>query len=192
MASVGHHLEHVLLDQRPHVVGQRLEQAGVAPRLGAQLNGRDRLEEPDRELRRKWHRRRDRKRRQPRQPPQQPHTGEHRHRLFGPDDRHRDDRHARTQRRRDPAAAGERTQPVSLRERLRAALAPLGERKHELLFVEQQPVNVRRMAADRADLRQQHPDAGDAGVRALGGELDRTRARVLLGDRLRDHRAVGW
>ena len=114
---------------------------------------------------------------------------ERRHRLLRADDRDRDDRHAarasppRRSRRGRSAAACSGPCRAS-----RSPLRALGEDEHELLLVVQQAVDVGRMGGHAADLRDEHAEERIALEEVLDGEVQRARARVLLLDRLGDHR----
>src|SRR5262249_22336616 len=90
----------------------------------------------------------------------------------------------------DEAAAAEAPQPVALVVELLGPLAAFGEDEHELALVVEQPVNVRGMRRDAADLRDQHREPGIALEEVLDGDVERARVRGLLLDRLRDHRRV--
>ena len=117
--------------------------------------------------------------------------GEDRRRLLGADDAHRHELRLGPHRRLDEAAAPEAPQAVAVLEELLGALAPLGEDEHELALVVEQPVHVRRVRGDAADLRDQHREARIALEEVLDGDVQRPRVRVLLADRLADHRGVG-
>ena len=180
----------------------RLHQRLVVDRVGAaELDRVDRLEEADLELRRQvaehperpepGEGRRDREVDQPGEPPQDVDLGEDGHRLLGADDADRDELRLGAHRRLDEAAAAEAPQPVAVLVELLGSLAALGKDEHQLALVEEQPVDVRRVRGDAADLRDQHREARVALEEVLDGEVERPRRRVLLADRLRDHRRVG-
>ena len=117
------------------------------------------------------------------------HLAEDRRRLLGPDDAGRDDLRLGAHRRLDEAAAAEAPQPVAVAVELLGALAALGEDEHQLALVVEQPVDVRRVRGDAADLRDQHREARVALEEVLDRQVERPRVRVLLADRLGDHRA---
>ncbi len=91
----------------------------------------------------------------------------------------------------DEAAAAEAPQPVAVLVELLGPLAALREDEHELLLVEEQPVDVGGMGGDAADLRDQHREAGIALEEVFDGDVERSRRRMLFADRPRDHRRVG-
>ncbi len=160
----------------------------------------DRLEEADPELRGQVHqaggrpevRERvvDREVDQPREALEQRHVGEDRHRLLGADHRGRHDRHAGAHRGAHEAAAAEAAQPVALPEQLAAALLALGEHEHEPALVAEQALRVRGVGAHEPDLVREHADARVALEPVLAEHVERPRARVLVADRLHDHRGV--
>ena len=117
--------------------------------------------------------------------------GEHRRRLLGPHHAHRHDRHARLHGRLHEAAAAEAAQAIAVLVQLLGALAALGEHQHQLLLVVQQAVHVGGVGGHRADLGQQHREARVALEEVLDRDVQRPRVRVLLADRLADHRRVG-
>ena len=88
--------------------------------------------------------------------------GEDRRRLLGADDAGGNELGLRPHRRLDEAAAAEAPQPVAVLVQLLGPLAALGEDEHELALVVEQPVHVRRMGGDAADLRDQHREARDS------------------------------
>ena len=136
-------------------------------------------------------RRRDREVQEPGQLLQRAELGEHRHRLLRPDHRDRHDRDLRAHRRLDEAAAPEAPQPVAVLVELLGPLAALGEHEHELALVVEQALDVGRVGRDAADLRHQHREQRVALEEVLDGQVHGPRARVLLLDRLEDHRRVG-
>ena len=163
----------VLLDPGPDLLGDRLHQRLVVHGLGpAELDRVDRLEEADLELRRQvaehperpepGERRGEREVDQPGQLLQRRDLGEDRRRLLGPDDAHRHELRLGAHRRLDEAAAAEAPQPVAVLVELLGPLAALGEDEHELALVVEQPVDVRRVRGDAADLRDQHREARDS------------------------------
>ena len=87
-------------------------------------------------------------------------------------------------------AAPEAPQPVAVPVELLGALAALREDQHELALVVEQAMDVRRMRGDPADLRDQHREARKALEEVLDGQVQRPWVRVLLADRLGDHRGV--
>ena len=98
---------------------------------------------------------------------------EDRHRLLGADDADGTICASRPHRRLDEAAAAEAPQPVAVLVELLGALAALREDEHELLLVVEQPVDVRRMGGDAADLRDQHREPGIALEEVLDREVQR-------------------
>ena len=190
----------VLLDQRPDLLRERLDQRLVLGRLGpTELDGVDRLEEPDLELGRQVAEHperpqpreggRDREVDEPGQLPQDVDVAEDGRRLLGADDAGRDDLRLGAHRRLDEAPAAEAPQAIAVAVELLGALAALGEDQHELALVVEQPMDVRRMRGDAADLRDQHREPRVALEEVLDGEVERPRVGVLLADRLGDHRA---
>ena len=119
------------------------------------------------------------------------HVGEDRHRVLGADDGDRDDRHAGSHRRAHEAAAAEPAQLVALPVELARALLALGEHERQLALVVQQALRVRRVRGHDADLVRQRPDPRVALEPVLGEHVERARRRVLVADRLHDHRSVG-
>ena len=122
---------------------------------------------------------------------EQRHLGERRHRLLGADHGDRDDRDAGAHRGLHEAAAAEAAQPVAVLVELLGRLRALGEDEHELLLVVEQAVHVGRMRGDAADLGDEHAEEREALEEVLDGQVQLARARVLLLDRLGDHRRVG-
>ena len=170
-------------------------------RLGpTELDRVDRLEEAELELRRQvaehpqrpepGEGRGEREVDQPGEPLQRRDVGEDRGRLLGADDADRHQLRLGAHRRLDEPAAAEAAQPVAVLVELLGPLAALGEDEHQLALVEEQPVDVRRVRGDPADLRDQHREPGIALEEVLDRDVERARARVLLADRLRDHRRV--
>ena len=96
----------------------------------------------------------------------------------------------RPHRRLDESAAAEPLHPVAVLDQLLGPLAALREDEHELALVVEEPVHVRRMSGDAADLRQQRREAGVALEEVLDGHVERPRVRVLVADRLADDRRV--
>jgi hypothetical protein len=88
-------------------------------------------------------------------------------------------------------AASTNPPPVAVLVELLRSLAPLGEHEHELLLVVEEAVHVRRVCRHGTDLGQQHRKEGVALEEVLDGDVHLPRARVLLLDRLGDHRRVG-
>jgi hypothetical protein len=117
-------------------------------------------------------------------------VGEDRRRLLCPDHADRDQLRLRAHRRGDEAAAAEAAQLVAFAEDLLGALAALGEDQDELLLVEEEPLHVRRVGGDAADLRDQHREQRIPLEEVLDGDVELARARVLVLDRLRDHRRI--
>jgi hypothetical protein len=117
--------------------------------------------------------------------------GEDRHGVLGADDRDRHDRHAGAHGGPDEPPAAEATELVALPVELARALLPLGEHERELAFVVQQPLRVRRVGGDHADLVGQRADPGVPLEPVLGEHVDRARGGVLVPDGLHDHRRVG-
>ena len=95
---------------------------------------------------------RDREVQEAGEPLQRRDVGEDRRGLLGADDGDGHDRRPRAHRRLDEAAAAEAPQPVAVLVELLGALAALGEDEHELLLVEQQPVDVGRDGRPRAPI----------------------------------------
>ena len=167
------HLVQVLLDPGADLLRDGLHQRLVVDGVGAaELDRVDRLEEADLELRRQvaehpqrpepGEGRRDREVDQPGEPLQRRDLGEDRRRLLGPDDADRHQLRLGAHRRLDEAAAAEAPQPVAVLVELLGPLAALGEDEHELALVVEQPVDVRRVGGDAADLRDQHREARDS------------------------------
>ena len=166
--------------------------------VGVVAVGRDGLAELDEPLARQRHRterpeqrerRGDREVRQPQRAGQRPDVAQQRVDLLGPDDRHRDDRLAGPDGRRDEAAAAEALQLVPLAERLADALEALGEHRHQLAGGEQ-PLGV-GVAGQRV--------AGPAGDRPEDGGLeheigsqvaDHPARRVVVGDAGGEHHRI--
>ena len=181
-------------------MGDGLDEALVLPRRVAQVVGADRVQEADQELRRQEAEhpeqaavregRRQRDVQQPGELLQEREVGEDRRGLLGADDGDGDDRRPRAHRGLDEAAAPEAAQPVAVLVELLGALAPLGKDEDELALVVEQAVHVGRVRGDAADLGQQHREARIALEEVLDGQVERPRARVLLLDRLGDHRRV--
>ena len=179
---------------------ERLHERQVVGILGPVARQVDRLEEADLELRRQVHQRRgepelrervvDREVDEPGQPLQQRHVGEDRHRLLGADHRDRHDRHAGAHRGPHEAAAPEAAQPVALPVELARALLALREHEHEPALVAQQALGVGRVGRHQPDLVGQHAHARIALEPVLAEHVHRPRARVLVADRLHDHRRV--
>ena len=136
-------------------------------------------------------RRRDREVQEPGQPLEHADLREHRHRLLRADERDRDDRDLGAHRGLDEAAAPEAPQPVAVRVELLRPLAALGEHEHELALVVEQALDVGRVGGHAADLRHEHREQRVALEEVLDGQVHRPRARMLLLDRLEDHRRVG-
>ena len=160
----------------------------------------DRLEEADPELRGQVHEAGgrpevregvvDREVDEPGQALEQRHVREDRHGLLGADHGGRHDRHAGAHRRAHEAAAAEAAQLVALPEQLAAALLSLGEHEHEPALVAEQALRVRRVRAHKPDLVREHADARIALEPVLAEHVQRPRTRVLVADRLHDHRRV--
>ena len=173
-----------------------LSSAASAP---AELDGVDRLQEADPELRRQvaehpqrpepGEGRRDREVDEPGEPPQDVDLAEDRRRLLGADDAGRDELRLGAHRRLDEAAAAEAAQPVAVAVELLGPLAALREDEHELALVVEQAMDVRRVRGDAADLRDQHREARIALEEVLDRQVEGPRVRVLLANRLGDHRA---
>ena len=87
----------------------------------------------------------------------------------------------------DERCAVEAPQPVALLQRLARARRPFREHQHQLLLVEQQPVDVGGVRDHAAELREQHPEAGNTAEMLLGRQMHGPPARMLLLDRLRNH-----
>ena len=170
-----------------------------AASLSAQLGHVDRLEEADLELGREVAHhperpepregRRDREVDEPRQLLEERHLGEGGHGLLGADDAERHELRLGAHRGLDEAAAAEAAQAVAVLVELLGALAALGEDQDELLLVVEEAMDVRGVRGDAADLRHQHREARIALEEVLDREVERPRARMLLLDRLGDHRA---
>ena len=111
-------------------------------------------------------------------------------RLLGADHAHRHDRRASAHSGLDEAAAAEATQLVAVLVELLRALATLGEDEHELALVGQQSLDVGGVGGHPAELRDQHREARVALEEVLDGEVERSRVRVLLADRLGDDRSI--
>ena len=194
LAARQHRVE-LLLDPAADLLGDRLHEARVLPRLLAPLVGRDRLQEADVELRRQvrgpGRQRRDRDVDQAGELLERVEVAEDRHRLLGADDRDGHDRRPGPHRRLDEAAAAEAAQAVAVLVELLGALAALGEDEHELFLVVEQPVDVRGVRGDAAELGHEHREPRIALEEVLDGQVQRARARVLGLDRLGDHRRVG-
>src|SRR3954470_17703087 len=164
-AALAQHVEQVLLDARADLVGDRLDEALVLPRLvtGAEVVGGHGRQEADLELRRQVarhaeqaevrERRRQRDVEQAGQPLQGRQLGEDRRGLLGPHDRDGDQRRAGAHRSLDEAAAPEAAQLVAVLVELLGTLAALGEDEHELALVVEQPVHVGVVRRDATDLR---------------------------------------
>src|SRR5829696_445091 len=90
------------------------------------------------------------------------------------------------------SSAPEAAQPVAVLVELLGRLPALGEDEDELLLVVEQAVHVGRVRRHATDLRQERAEAGVALEEVLDGDVYRPRVRVLLADRLGDHRGVGW
>src|SRR3954454_4377312 len=198
---LGEHLEQLLLDPRADLVGDGLDESLVLPWRVAEVVGAQRLEEADLELRRQVarhpegsavrERRRQRHVEQAGDALQELEVGEDRRGLLGADDGDRHDRRPRAHRGLHEAAAPEAPQPVAVLVELLGALAALGEDEHQLALVVEQAVHVGRVGGHAADLWRQHREAGIALEEVLHRQIERARARVLLLDRLGDHRRVG-
>jgi hypothetical protein len=118
-------------------------------------------------------------------------VGEDRHRLLRAEHRHRHDRHPRSHRGADEAAAAEAAQAVALPVELARRLLALGEHEHQPPLVAQQALRVRRVGGYQPHLADQHAHARVPLEPVLAEHVDRARARVLVPDRLHDHRRVG-
>ena len=97
--------------------------------------------------------------------------------------------HGGAQRGAERLEAVKRPQPVARAQHLRRT--GLREREHELALVEEQAMEIGRMGVDAARLDEQHVEPGDAPEPPIGGEVDRSRTRSALADRLGDHRRIG-
>jgi hypothetical protein len=196
--ALGQHVPEVLLDPGAHLVGHRLHERLVL--VHALLVELDRLQEAQLELGRQVAQhaeqaevregRRDGEVEEPGQALHQPDLGEDRCRLLRTHHADRHDRRPRAHRGLDEAAAAEAAQPVAVLVQLLGGLAALGEYEHQLVLVVEQPVHVGRVGGHAADLREQDAEAGIALEEVLHRDVERTRMRVLLSDRLGDHGGV--
>src|SRR5215203_6315015 len=164
-ASAAEHVHQLVLDAGAHLVGDRLHEALVLPRLVPEAVRGDRRQEADEELRRQVpehaqqtevrERRRDGEVEEAGQALQRGDLGEDRRGLLRPDHGDRDDRGTGAHRRLDETPAAEAAQAIAVLEELLRALAALGEDEHELLLVVEEAVDVGRVRGHGADLRQE-------------------------------------
>src|ERR687898_2409093 len=190
----------LLLDPQPDALREPPHERDVVGVLGSVAGHVDRLEEADAELRREVHRRRretevregmvDREVDEPGEPLEQRHVREDRHRLLGAHHRGRHDRHAGAHSRAHEAAAAEAAQPIALPVQLAAGLLTLRKDEHELALIAEQPLRVVGMRPYEPDLVGEHADARIALEPVLSEHVERTRGRVLVFERLHDHRSV--
>src|SRR3954452_17031585 len=188
------------LDLPADSLGNRLHEREVVGVLGAILIQRNGFKEANLEFRRQIHcagrepgpRKRviDGEVDEPRQALERAHVREDRHGLLGSDDRHRHDRDTCAQCGLDEATASEPAQAITLPVDLPGRLLALGEHEREPPLVTQQALRISRMGGDQPDLVRQHADARVALEPVLAEHVDGPRVRVLVPDRLHDHRRV--
>src|SRR3954447_26394540 len=195
------------LDSYSYVLGERLHEPDVPGVLGPVTRKIDGLQKSDLELGGQVHRGRresevresvvDREVDETGNALEQGNVRKDRHRLLGPHHGYGHDRHAGADGGAHEAAPAEAAQAVALPEELAASLLTFGEHKSKLSLVAQKPLGVGRVGGNQADLVGQHAHAGIALEPVLAEHVERARlapaaARVLVSDRLHDHRGVWW